>query len=137
MLGFTAMFTLLRDDPPPLNFSDYWFIGVICSLLACFGTVCGMLLQKYSHNLDPRIEGNAARKNRLWWTSLFLMIVVPAPLDVIALGLAAQVCFASLRAAPYQHMSFSLIGVALLADASHSESVLFVLDSRCWRLLLR
>lgn len=87
-----------EDDNEVLTFSEYWYVGVVASLLACAGTVAGMLLQKYSHNLDPSVPGNEEQKRRLWWSSLVLMIVVPAPLDVIALGLAAQALLAPLTA---------------------------------------
>jgi hypothetical protein len=35
--------------------------------------------------------GNMERKERLWWMSLIMMVVIPTPLDILALGLAAQV----------------------------------------------
>lgn len=69
-----------------------WFVGVICSLLACLGTVTGMMLQKYSHMTEDRKPPEKRRsevKRPLWWLSLVFMIAVPAPLDFAALSFAS------------------------------------------------
>ena len=65
-------------------------LGIAFSFLACMGTTAGMLMQKYAHNLDDSVPGNAARKKRLWWTSVVLIVGIPVPLDVAALSMAAQ-----------------------------------------------
>lgn len=80
---------------------SYWWLGVITSLLACFGTVAGMMLQKYSHNKNDALPPDLRKpsyKRPMWWMSLFLMIVVPAPLDVLSLALAPQSLLAPLSA---------------------------------------
>ena len=77
------------------------WVGVLCSLLACFGTVSGMMLQKLSHMRNealPVHQRKPVLRRPLWWLSLFLMIVVPSPLDVASLALAPQSLLAPLSA---------------------------------------
>ena len=76
-----------------------WYVGVGCSLLACVGTVTGMMMQKYSHMTEDRKPTEQRRpemKRPLWWASLFFMILVPAPLDYAAFAFAAQSILAPL-----------------------------------------
>jgi len=76
-----------------------WYVGVLCSLVACVGTVTGIIMQKYSHMTEdqkPKDQRRAETKRPLWWMSLFFMILVPAPLDYAAFAFAAQSILAPL-----------------------------------------
>jgi hypothetical protein len=58
-----------------------------------------MLVQKLSHNRNEALPPHARRpvyKRPLFWMSLLLMIIVPAPLDIIAFGLTPQSLLAPL-----------------------------------------
>lgn len=102
-----------------------WVIGVLCSTLASFGTVVGMLLQKWSHMQESKkataslnnSEGAEVAKTHvmcrpLWWLSLFFMILVPAPLDIAAFAFASQSLLAPLS------------GITLLLNAVFAPLVL-------------
>lgn len=49
---------------------NLWWVGVLCSLLACFATVSGVILQKFSHTRNARMPAGLRRpvyKRKLWW----------------------------------------------------------------------
>lgn len=107
--------------PVPIQPTDEhegdWALGVLCSTLASFGTVVGMLLQKWSHMQESKKNVALERKTHvmcrpLWWLSLFFMILVPAPLDIAAFAFASQSLLAPLS------------GVTLLLNAVFAPLVL-------------
>lgn len=99
-----------------------WWIGVLMSLGASFGTVIGMTLQKIGHQRNKRLP--PAKRKSCWkspftWMGLALIIVLPAPLDVGALAFAKYSVLA-----PFS--GFTLVLNAIVAPQCLGESVQLV-----------
>jgi hypothetical protein len=87
MPGWLAQTIPPTDPDSPTDMSDslngLWWVGVLCSLLACVGTTSGFMIQKWSHMKNealPESERKPSYRRPLWWLSLFLMILLPSPL---------------------------------------------------------
>lgn len=96
-----------------------WWVGVLMSLGASFGTVVGMTLQKIGHQRNkqrPPGERRSCWTSPFTWMGLVLMIVLPAPLDVGALAFAKYSVLA-----PFS--GFTLVLNAIVAPRCLGERV--------------
>lgn len=116
-----------NDDASPdssLYTQHLWWLGILMSLTASFGTVCGMALQKIGHLKNASRSSVEGKKLSCWempytWMGLLLMIVIPAPLDVGALAFAKYSVLA-----PFA--GFTLVLNAIVAPRCLGERVTIV-----------
>jgi hypothetical protein len=77
--------------------SQYWVLGVTCSIAASVLSCLGLIFQKYAHTQNQRLPEDKKYPVVLgcvcspcWWASFMLMGVLPFPLDFLAYSFAAQ-----------------------------------------------
>ena len=107
------------EDPDDVQHKDMWWLGVIMSLAASFGTVLGMALQKIGHQKNsalPAHERKSCWRNPYTWGGLCLMTFIPAPLDVGALAFAKYSVLSPLS-------GFTLVLNAIVAPVCLGETV--------------
>jgi len=109
----------VEEDPDEKVHKDMWWLGVIMSLSASFGTVLGMTLQKIGHQKNlalPIHERKSCWRNPYTWGGLVLMTLIPAPLDVGALAFAKYSVLA-----PFS--GFTLVLNAIVSPVCLGETV--------------
>ena len=102
-----------------LNGSNKWVYGVIAWVFACFLAAAGVLLQKYAHNREEAKVASLRSpwyKQPVWWLGFFMLVILPLPMNMAAMGLAPQSLLAPLQ-------SCSLVFNAILASRFMGEKL--------------
>ena len=110
-------------DPPKDSFLGIplYLVGILLSFVSCLATSYGTLIQKRAHALN----GSSDKKAREWmgliltptWLfGLFIMVIMPLPMDFVAYSLAPQSLLAPTGA-------LTIVSNALLAPCLLSEKL--------------